>query len=153
MYENIIQLRPYFYSLREINNNVSLDIKIPVGWDYLEIIKEFYPNLEVKVQDKNEKVILLSIISVINSKDGYDTIFTCAYNVIKYNKEREEKEKLFEEKIKELHEIFKRESLEKLKNINFIQNYGQENTTGVGVVEQRDEEGRDGGGESQETID
>lgn len=153
MYENIIQLRPYFYSLREINNNVSLDIKIPVGWDYLEIIKEFYPNLEVKVQDKNEKVILLSIISVTNTIDGYDSIFTCAYNIIKYNKEREEKEKLFEEKIKELHEIFKRESLEKLKNINFIQNYGQENTTGVGVVEQRDEEGRDGGGESQETID
>ena len=39
--------------------------------------------------------------------------------VIKYNKEREEKERLFESKVSELKQIFDKQNLENLKNLSF----------------------------------
>ena len=39
--------------------------------------------------------------------------------VIKYNKEREEKERLFESKVTELKQIFDKQNLENLKNLSF----------------------------------
>jgi hypothetical protein len=40
-------------------------------------------------------------------------------NIIKYNHEREEKERLFEEKIKELKQFFDKSDLVSLKNLEF----------------------------------
>ena len=58
MYKNIKPLQPYFFSLREIKSNVSLDLKLPVTWKYEKIV-QVYKTLEVKIatedKDKNEK--------------------------------------------------------------------------------------------------
>ena len=151
MFEEIKSLRPHFHSLREIQNNVSLDIKVPLSWKYEDIIKP-YRTVTVKVQDKNDKFNLVSFISQA-TQEGYDVVFACANEIFKFNKEEEEKQKLFQQKVKELQELFKNESLEKLKEINLIDNYGQEITTGIGVVEQGDEEGSEGSGESQDEDD
>ena len=151
MFEEIKSLRPHFHSLREVQNNVSLDIKIPLSWKYDEIIKP-YRTLNIKVQDKNDKFNLVSFISQA-TQEGYDVVFACVNEIFKYNKEEEEKQKLFQQKVKELQELFKSESLEKLKEINLIDNYGQEITTGIGMVEQGDEEGSEGSGESQNEDD
>jgi len=151
VFEEIKSLRPHFHSLREIQNNVSLDIKVPLTWKYEDIIKP-YRTVTVKVQDKNDKFNLVSFISQA-TQEGYDVVFACANEIFKFNKEEEEKQKLFQQKVKELQELFKNESLEKLKEINLIDNYGQEITTGVGVVEQGDEEGSEGSGESQDEDD
>jgi len=140
VYENIKVLRPYFYSLREVGNNVSLDIKIPVNWKYEDIVK-LYQSLEFKIQDKNEKFTLVSLIT-IGTQDGYDVVFACSNEIVNVNKEEEEKQILFKQKVKELQELFKKESLDKLKDINFLEEYGQENTTGIRMVEQGNEEGR-----------
>jgi hypothetical protein len=50
VFESVKLLRPYFFSLREIENNVSLDIKIPFNWKYEEILKP-YRILKIKIQD------------------------------------------------------------------------------------------------------
>jgi hypothetical protein len=151
VFEEIKSLRPHFHSLREIQNNVSLDIKVPLSWKYEDIIKP-YRTVTVKVQDKNDKFNLVSFISQA-TQEGYDVVFACANEIFKFNKEEEEKQKLFQQKVKELQELFKNESLEKLKEINLTDNYGQEITTGIGVVEQGDEEGSEGSGESQDEDD
>ena len=151
MFESIKSLRPHFHSLREIEGNVSLDIKLPLGWRYEEITKP-YRAVKLKVQDKNEKFTLLSLISS-GTQDGYDVVFACALEILTVNREEEEKQKLFQQKVKELQELFKKESLDKLKDINLIHDYGQEITAGDGVVEQGDGEGQDGNGESEETDD
>lgn len=151
IYENIILLRPYFLSLREIGSNVSLDIKVPLTWKY-ENITKLYSALDIKIQDKNDKFTLLSLITE-STIGGYELVFTCANEIITVNKEEEEKQKLFKEKVKELELLFKKQSLNKLKEINFIENYGQEDTTGIRMVEQGDEEGRGGDTEQQTTID
>lgn len=151
MYNNIKSLRPYFYSLREIENNVSLDIKLPLTWKYEDIIKP-YQSLKTKVQDKNEKFTLISLISSA-VQEGYDVIFACAFEIITINKEEEEKQKLFQQKVKELQELFKNQSLDKLKDINLLDNYGQEDITSEGMVDEGNEKGRGGDIEPQKSDD
>jgi len=151
VFENIKSLRPYFFSLREIENNVSLDIKIPLTWKYDEIIKP-YRILNIKVQDKNDKYTLLSLISSA-TQNGYDVALACANEIIKLNKEEEEKQKLFQEKVKELQELFKKQSLDKLKDINLLNLDEQEDTTSIGLVEEGDGERSEGGGDTQESDD
>lgn len=151
MFEIIKSLRPYFFSLREIENNVSLDIKVPLTWSYEDIIKP-YRSLKVKIQDKNDRFTLVSLIAGA-TQNGYDIVFACALEIIKLNKEEEEKQKLFQQKVKELEELFKNQSLDKLKDINLLNKDGQEDTTSIGLVEQGDGEGQDGDSEPQESDD
>ena len=98
---------------------------------------------------------LLSLLSLISSatQEGYDVVFSCALEVIIINKEEEEKQRLLEEKIKELEQLFKKESLDKLKEINFNNTHGQEIDSRIGLVEQRDGEGQEGDRESQTKSD
>jgi hypothetical protein len=151
VFESIKSLRPHFHSLREIEGNVSLDIKLPLNWKHEEISKP-YRSIKIKVQDKNEKFTLLSLISS-GTQDGYDVVFACALEILQINKDEEEKQKLFQVKVKELQELFKKESLDKLKDINLLEDYGQEITAGDGVVEQGDEEGQQGDTEPQDSDD
>jgi hypothetical protein len=151
VFESIKSLRPHFHSLREVQNNVSLDIKIPLNWKYEDIAKP-YRTITVKVQDKNDKFNLVSFISQA-TQEGYDVVFACSDEIFKYNKEEEEKQKLFHQKVKELQELFKTESLDKLKEINLTDNYGQEITTGIELVGQGDEEGSEASGDREDEDD
>jgi len=150
MYESIKLLRPYFHSLREVQNNVSLDIKIPTSWDYEKTLG-IYKLIQSKIQDKNDKYVLLSIVSSA-TPNGYNIVFQCAYDIIKVNKEEEEKQKLFKEKVSELEKLFNVESLDKLKEIDFT-NVRQKDTTGIRMVEQGDDEGQFAPSEDQEETD
>jgi hypothetical protein len=151
VFESIKSLRPHFHSLREIEGNVSLDIKLPLTWKHEEIIKP-YRSIKFKVQDKNEKFTLMSLISM-GTQDGYDVVFACASEIINHNKEEEEKQKLFNQKVKELQELFKKESLDKLKDINLLTHYGQEIAASLGVVIEGSDEGPIRDTESQESDD
>ena len=151
MFESIKSLRPHFHSLREIEGNVSLDIKLPLSWRYDDIVKP-YRAIKVKIQDKNEKFTLMSLISN-GTQDGYDVVFACALEILQINRDEEEKQKLFHQKVKELQELFKKESLDKLKDINLLNDYGQEITTGIGLVEERDREGQEGDRDTEDSDD
>lgn len=151
MFESIKSIRPHFHSLREIQNNVSLDIKLPLNWHFENIVKQ-YKSIQTKVQDKNDKFTLLSIVSHA-TQDGYDVVFACAIEIIKLNYEEEEKQRLFREKVKQLEELFKSESLDNLKEINLFDKNGQKDSTGIGLVEQGDGQGQGGDREPQESDD
>ncbi len=151
MFENIKSLRPHFHSLREVQNNVSLDIKLPLTWRYEEIIKP-YRTITLKIQDKNDKFNLVSLITNA-TQEGYDVVFACAGEIFKYNIEEEAKHKLFQEKVRELENLFRKETLERLKEINLTDNYGQTNTPSLGDTEQGNGEGQEGGSEPQEPDD
>lgn len=146
MYESIKQLRPYFHSLREVQNNVSLDIKIPTNWNYEKTLS-IYKLVQPKIQDKNEKFILISLVSSA-TVSGYSIVLQCATDIIKINKENEEKEKLFKEKVSELEKLFNIESLDNLKEIKFI-NVEQRDPEGIRFVEPGDEEGQPSSSENK----
>jgi hypothetical protein len=151
VFESIKSLRPHFHSLREIEGNVSLDIKLPLSWRYDDIVKP-YRAIKVKIQDKNEKFTLMSLISN-GTQDGYDVVFACALEILQINRDEEEKQKLFHQKVKELQELFKKESLDKLKDINLLNDYGQEITTSIGLVEEGDGEGQEGDRDTEDSDD
>jgi hypothetical protein len=65
----------------------------------------------------------------------------------------EEKQKLLQQKIKELEVLFQHQSLDKLKDISFIEDAKQENTTGIRLVEERIGEGLQGDTVPQESND
>lgn len=119
MYKLIKDIKPYFYSLREIKNNFSLDIKIPSKWSY-DFDNNNFNNVDVKKQDDNGEITLISLIST-SDQEGFDSIFNCSKYIIKTNKEKEEKEKLFNQKVDELKQLFFKSSLEDLKKINFTE--------------------------------
>lgn len=150
MYELISDLRPYFFSLREIERNVSLDLKIPTTWrlEHVQQVVGQYKSMSLKVQDKNDKFQLVSLVSFA-TQEGYDTARSCATEIIKYNIELEQKDRLFKEKVRELEMLFKNESLDKLKDINFLENNEQEDSTGIGLAVEGDGEGQDGDPEPQ----
>jgi hypothetical protein len=151
MLENIILLRPYFFSLREIEGNVSLDMKLPLSWKYETIVSP-YRSIKVKVQDKSEKFTLISLISAA-TKDGYDVVFACSLEIVNVNKEEEEKRKLFQEKVKELESLFQKETLNKLKDLNFLDTYEQGDETSIELVGEGDGEGSIGNTETQDEND
>jgi len=153
VFELVKYLRPYFFSLREIDNNVSLDIKLPMTWKFEHIMAP-YKSIKYKVQDKNEKFTLVSIITQSTS-NGYETAFACAKEIIDTNKELEEKDRLLQAKIKELHILFQHQSLDKLRDLSFIENVKeqQEDTKGIKLVEEGNGEGPIGDTESQEEDD
>jgi hypothetical protein len=151
VFQSIKSLRPHFHSLREIEGNVSLDIKLPLTWRYEDIIKP-YRSIKIKIQDKNEKFTLLSLISN-GTQDGYDVVFACASEILQINRDEEEKQKLFQQKVRELQELFKKESLDKLKDINLLNDYGQEITTSIGLVEEGNGEGQEGDRDTEDSDD
>ncbi len=55
MFDNIKKIRPYFHSLREIQDNVSLDIKLPLTWKYEDVVKP-YSSIAIKVQEADRFV-------------------------------------------------------------------------------------------------
>jgi hypothetical protein len=151
VFENIKSIRPYFFSLREIEGNVSLDIKLPLTWKY-ENITTPYRSIKTKVQDKSEKFTLISLISNA-TQDGYDVVFACASEIVSVNKEEEEKRKLFQSKVKELENLFQKESLHKLKDLNFLEVYEQEDSTSIGLVDEGTGKGSIGDSEPQDQDD
>lgn len=151
MFENIKAIRPYFFSLREIEGNVSLDIRLPLSWKFETIVAP-YRSIKIKVQDKSEKFTLISLISNA-TQDGYDVVFACASEIVNVNKEDEEKRKLFQSKVRELENLFQKESLNKLKDLNFLEAYEQEDEISIGLVGEGDGEGQIGNPETQDEID
>lgn len=119
---NIVKsLRPHFFSLREIKDTVSLDLKLPTKWRYENIMNEGMPEdlpFEIKIQDEKPENRLISLISSTDS-EGYELVFNYAKKIISINKEEEEKQRLFTEKVNELKALFLNSPLDKLKDISF----------------------------------
>lgn len=150
MFEYINKLRPYFHSLREIENNVSLDLKFPINWEYEHIISDY--SVQNKVQDKNTKVLLISLIDFATEL-GYDNVSNCAIKIIEYNKEQEDKKRLFNEKIEQLKTLFSEFSLEELKKFDLLKTNGKEDTTGFDLAQQPSRERQTRNRKSQEKVD
>jgi hypothetical protein len=151
VYEIIKSLKPYFFSLREIKENVSLDLKIPVSWKY-EKIAQVYKTLQLKIQDKNDKDVLISFICTA-TREGYDIVFQCANEVVEKNIEEEKKRELFDKKVRDLREVFEKLGLDELEKLKFEQDVKDHESEGLRLVGEGNEEGSDGDREPQESDD
>ena len=100
--------------------------------------------MEQTTQTPNER--LFSFVCEI-TEDEIETVSSNIHSIIKYNLDREEKEKLFETKVNELKTIFEKQNLNNLKNLQFDIKTGkielvddeEEVRTTTGVVGERED--------------
>lgn len=109
-------LFPYLQSVRKLKNYISFDVSVPDTW---KIPKKYVQEDKVIEQEStipNHR--LISFVTEIKEQD-VELISANIQQIISYNLEREEKEKLLEVKINELKTLFEKTPLVNLKNLKF----------------------------------
>ena len=137
LYKEFSILFPYLQSVRKIKTYLTFDVSFPNTW---KLPKKFVNEEKVMEQTTtipNER--LFSFVSEITEED-VEKVSGNIQNIIKYNLEREEKEKLFDSKVNELKMIFEKQNLNNLKSLQFdikkskielVDNEEEIDTTGV----------------------
>ena len=137
LYKEFSILFPYLQSVRKIKTYLTFDVSFPNTW---KLHKKFLNEEKVMEQTTtipNER--LFSFVSEITEED-VEKASGNIQNIIKYNLEREEKEKLFDSKVNELKMIFEKQNLNNLKSLQFdikkskielVDNEEEIDTTGV----------------------
>ncbi len=116
MFQEFNILFPYLQSVRKLKNYLSFDIEFPDTWKLPKKFVDEKSVLESKTQNPN--VRLFSFFSEFNEQ-LIDNQITNIKNIIAYNKEREDKDKLFQQKIDELKHIFEKQKLNDLQGLKF----------------------------------
>lgn len=110
------KINPHLKSVRKLETHISYDLLFPDTW---LITKTKSKNIEViKNGNPTNGMVQLSFVCPIN-ENIVTEVEDLVDNIIKSNKEREEKEKLFRSKVQELKSIFEKEKLEDLKSLKF----------------------------------
>jgi hypothetical protein len=116
LYKEFSTLFPYLQSVRKLKNYLSFDLSIPNTW---KLPKKYVDEEKIMEQDsKIEGHRLISFVTEI-SEDAVEKNTDNIQNIIKYNLDREEKDRLFQIKVAELKSVFEKQSLSKLKNLSF----------------------------------
>ena len=147
LYKEFSTLLPYIQSVRKLKNYLSFDVSFPKTW---KLPKKYIE--EDKILEQESTIIdnrFFSFVSEITEEGVENTSKNIQY-IIKYNLEREEKEKLFQNKVDELKHIFEKQNLKNLKSLQFeIKNnkleleYDEEELEGTRVVPERINKGQD----------
>jgi hypothetical protein len=132
-----------------------LDLKLPTNWKVKEILTSIGSDIQVKINDSNDKYQLISFYTSFD-EESVNRLNLDVRKVIKYNLDIEEKNKLLNLKIIELKKLFDSNGVDKLRNINFEFGFNNgklnidedEETYGSGerteMVGEREEEGHGG---------
>jgi len=116
LFNEINTLVPYLQSIRKLEQYMSFDVSFPATWK----LPKKYVNEEMSVihpqQNNYEK--LISFFSTLDEED-FEKNITNLKAIIKYNHDREEKERLFQIKVEELKQLFEKNNLSSLKYLSF----------------------------------
>jgi hypothetical protein len=115
-YKELSPFLEYIHSIRKLENYFSFDMVFPIKWSLPKSLLDENQIVGFELQNQNMKGI--SFVSSITDKDISTTLLKIA-KVIKLNKEKEMKEKLFKETIDKLKQTFEKNDLDKLKNLYF----------------------------------
>jgi hypothetical protein len=104
----------YLKSVRILKNYASFDMIFPTTW---VMLKNIHESIEVLKNESTDGVVYSFVCE--NKKELIDIIELTLDKIMKANIEREEKERLFKNKVQELKSIFEKENLENLKGLKF----------------------------------
>ena len=116
MFDYLKKIGPYFFQLRKLEDYLVFDVLFPNTW---KLPKRFVQEDKFLNNGETEDGNLsLSFISDF-TEEGVDFIYQNIIGIINFNLEREEKERLLDEKIGELKKLFDSQKLENLKELKF----------------------------------
>jgi hypothetical protein len=116
LYEELNDIFPNLLSIRKLDNYVSVDVELPTAW---KLPKKYVDEKMVVEQQSDKPNFRCFSFATSFNEDTLLQLISNLKNIIKYNKEREEKEKLFEQKVKELKNVFDKGNLSELKGLEF----------------------------------
>jgi hypothetical protein len=115
-YKELVPFIDYIHSIRRLETYLSFDMKFPAKWSLPKSIVEEGQVVGFEVDNQNLKGI--SFVSPINEKE-ISTILVKIGKVIKLNKEKELKERLFKQTVEQLKQTFEKTDLDKLQSLYF----------------------------------
>lgn len=106
----------YLHSIRKLKNYLSFDMVFPSKWSLPKNLLDEGQIVGFEAENQN-----LKGISFVSSTDDSEVSKNLAKiaKIIKLNKEKELKERLFRETVEQLKSTFEKTDLDKLKNLNF----------------------------------
>ena len=122
-YKEIAPFVEYIHSIRKLESYLSFDMKFPTKWSIPKSIVDEGQVIGFEVEDPNMKGI--TFISPIGEKE-VSSIVVKIGKIIKLNKERELKERLFKQTVEQLKQTFEKTDLDKLQNLYFDFEVGDE---------------------------
>lgn len=115
-YREILPFIDHVRSIRKLKNYLSFDMQFPSKWSIPKNYIEDGQVLSFEVEDTNLKGV--SFVTQLD-EDNISTTIGKIAKIIKLNKEREIKEKLFKHTIEQLRDTFEKTDLDKLKTLYF----------------------------------
>jgi len=115
-YKELLPFVEYVHSIRKLESYLSFDMKFPTKWSIPKSIIDEGKIIGFEVEDQNQKGITF-VTSI--SESEVCMILVKIGKIIKLNKERELKERLFKQTVDQLKQTFEKTDLDKLKNLYF----------------------------------
>ena len=106
----------YVLSIRKLKTYLSFDMVFPAKWSLPKSLVEDGQVISFETESQDTKGI--SLVTEISEKSIEDLLLKIA-KVIKMNKEKELKEKLFRQTVEQLKHTFEKTDLDKLQNLYF----------------------------------
>jgi hypothetical protein len=137
-YKEIIPFVEYIHSIRKLESYLSFDMKFNTKWSIPKSIVEEGQVIGFEVEDPNLKGV--TFVCPIGEREVSSTIVKIG-KIIKLNKERELKERLFKQTVEQLKQTFEKNDLDKLQNLYFDFEIDEElNTDLESEIELEDEQ-------------
>jgi hypothetical protein len=115
-YKELLPFVEYLHSIRKLQNYLSFDMVFPTKWSLPKSLVEEGQVVGFEAENQNLKGI--SFVSPIDDSEVSKTMSKIS-KVIKLNKEKELKERLFKETVERLKSTFEKTDLDKLQNLYF----------------------------------
>lgn len=133
-YKEIAPFVEYVHSIRKLKNYLSFDMTFPTKWSLPKSIID--EGQVVGFESENQDMKGVSFVSQIDEKQISTTMAKIA-KIIKINKERELKERLFKQTVEQLKQTFEKTDLDKLQNLYF--DFDEEDST-LGIEDDIEDE-------------
>ena len=101
LYDEILKFDEYFNSLRMHEGLIVIDLKLPINWKDVEVLRTRGNKVQIKVGATNDTHKIISIFASFESKET-DVLVNEILAIVKWNKDQEEKNVLLNMKILEL---------------------------------------------------
>lgn len=115
-YKEIAPFIDYIHSIRRLKTYMSFDMVFPTKWTISKNIIDEGEIVAFQAEDQNYKGI--SFVAQID-ESNISLVLTKIARIIKSNKERELKERLFKQTVEQLKQTFEKTDLDKLQNLYF----------------------------------
>ena len=115
LFKNLFELENFIVSIRRLDSHISFDVKFPSNWSMPKSTTTEFQVVPFDVKDDGWRgMSFVCEFDELNVEKNKNIIL----KVIKLNREREEKERLFQTVVSELKKTFEKTDLKTLQNLS-----------------------------------